>query len=65
MTAQEHSTDKMWLGYMEEADKYDTLVSDLWKDDANGVLVFVSPNAPITSVQKFDNSPRRVCCQPL
>ncbi|KAF8264359.1 hypothetical protein EI94DRAFT_1593579 [Lactarius quietus] len=30
----------MWLGYMEEADKYDTLVSDLWKDDATGVLVF-------------------------
>jgi hypothetical protein len=28
---------------MEEADRYDALVSDLWKDDANGVMVFVSP----------------------
>ncbi|KAF8274652.1 hypothetical protein EI94DRAFT_1782213 [Lactarius quietus] len=27
-------------GYMEEANKDGTLVSDFWKDDANGVLVF-------------------------
>ncbi|KAI9456352.1 hypothetical protein BJY52DRAFT_1276353 [Lactarius psammicola] len=39
-TAREDSVDKMWSEYMEEADKYDTRVSDAWKDDANGVLVF-------------------------
>lgn len=54
----------MWLGYMDEADKYDTLVTDLWKDDANSVLIFVSPNALITSIQ-VDNSSRPVCCPPL
>ncbi|KAI9438706.1 hypothetical protein H4582DRAFT_1814237, partial [Lactarius indigo] len=30
----------MWSGYMEEADKHDTRVSEAWKDDADGVLVF-------------------------
>ncbi|KAH9172719.1 hypothetical protein EDB89DRAFT_856587 [Lactarius sanguifluus] len=39
-TAREDSENKMWSGYMEEADKHDTRVSDAWKDDANGVLVF-------------------------
>jgi hypothetical protein len=34
----------MWSEYMKEADTFDTLVSDLWKDDADGVLVFVSPD---------------------
>ncbi|KAH9054828.1 hypothetical protein EDB87DRAFT_1644897 [Lactarius vividus] len=38
--AREDSVNKMWSGYMEEADKHDTRVSDAWKDDANGVLVF-------------------------
>ncbi|KAH9018713.1 hypothetical protein EDB85DRAFT_600337 [Lactarius pseudohatsudake] len=38
--ARKDSENKMWSGYMEEADKHDTRVSDAWKDDANGVLVF-------------------------
>jgi len=32
--------EKLLSGYMEEANKDGTLVSDFWKDDANGVLVF-------------------------
>ena len=46
----------MWSGYMEEADEHDTRVSDGWKDGANGVLVFVSPNTPIPKVQKMTSS---------
>ncbi|KAI9432113.1 hypothetical protein H4582DRAFT_1128922 [Lactarius indigo] len=39
-TARENSENEMWSGYMEEADKYDTLATDLWKYNADGVLVF-------------------------
>lgn len=34
---------------MEEANKYDKAVTNAQKDDANGVLVFVSYNLPIMS----------------
>ena len=51
---------------MQEADRYDALVSDLWKDDANGVMVFVSLcNMLITGVLLVDEPPRLVCCPPL
>jgi hypothetical protein len=32
----------MWSIYMDEADRYDKAVTNAQKDDANGVLVFVS-----------------------
>ncbi|KAF8269478.1 hypothetical protein EI94DRAFT_1725110 [Lactarius quietus] len=38
--AREDSVDKMWSGYMNEAKNHDERVSDAWRDDANGVLVF-------------------------
>jgi hypothetical protein len=31
----------MWLMYLSESEKHDKDISDAWKDDANGVLVFV------------------------
>jgi hypothetical protein len=34
-------SDKMWLMYLFESEKHDKDISDAWKDDANGVLVFV------------------------
>jgi hypothetical protein len=34
-------SDKMWLMYLSESEKHDKDISDAWKDDANGVLVFV------------------------
>ncbi|KAN0130500.1 hypothetical protein V8E53_011586 [Lactarius tabidus] len=46
----EDSVDKMWSGYMEEADRYDALVSDLWKDDANGVMVFLFSDSGVEAV---------------
>ncbi|KAI0252544.1 hypothetical protein BJV78DRAFT_342802 [Lactifluus subvellereus] len=39
-TAHEDSVNKMWSAYMEEAEKYDERMSDAWKGDADGVLVF-------------------------
>jgi hypothetical protein len=53
----------MWSGHMEEADRDSAPVSDLWKDDANGVMVFVSPVIMlISSAQWVDEPPRLVCC---
>lgn len=34
--------EKMWTQYTTEVNKYDKNVADAQKDDANGVLVFVS-----------------------
>jgi hypothetical protein len=48
----------MWSGYMNEAKNHDERVSDAWKDDANGVLVFVSPNSAILIVQRNDTPPK-------
>ncbi|KAH8982898.1 hypothetical protein EDB92DRAFT_1620088 [Lactarius akahatsu] len=33
-------SDKMWSIYLSESEKHDKIISDGWKDDANGVLVF-------------------------
>jgi len=34
----------MWSEYLEDVKKYDTALTDTWKEDANGVLTFVSPD---------------------
>ncbi len=34
-------SDKTWSMYLSESEKHDKAISDGWKDDANGVLVFV------------------------
>lgn len=64
VTAREDSVDKMWSAYMEEAEKHDERVSDAWRDDAEGVLVFVSPNTEIHIVQRNDMPPRMVFFPP-
>ena len=38
---------KMWTEYMNEAVKYDNRDADAWKDDSDGILVFVRPTLPI------------------
>lgn len=35
---------EMWTTYMEEYKEYDERVADAWKQDAKGLLVFVSPD---------------------
>ena len=41
-TAQEDSTNTMWYTYMKEAAEYDKVMTDAWREDAKGFLVFVS-----------------------
>lgn len=45
----------MWSGYMKEAKNHDERVSDAWKNDAEGVLVFVSLNTAIYMAQRIIN----------
>src|ERR1700761_90315 len=37
----------MWSEYLKIAEPYDKRVTDSWKEDANGVLVFVSPHIKV------------------
>lgn len=48
LIAQEVSGTKMWSAYMKEAEEYDRLMTDGWKDGAIGLLVFVSTDPSIT-----------------
>ena len=41
VTAQEDSTNKM---YMKESGEYDKRVTDVWRKDTSDILIFVSPN---------------------
>jgi Family of unknown function (DUF6535) len=34
----------MWSTYMKEAMEYDKFMTDGWREDAKGFLVFVSPS---------------------
>jgi Family of unknown function (DUF6535) len=38
----EDLVNEMWAEYLKNVDDYDKRLTDGWKDDANGVLVFVS-----------------------
>src|SRR5579863_6240196 len=46
-TVQEDSETKMWSEYLEDVKEFDTALTETWKEDANGVLTFVSPNLPV------------------
>lgn len=54
-TVQEDSANKMWSTYMKEAVEYDKITTDAWREDAKGLLVFVSPNPAVQSVHHTDN----------
>ena len=43
-TAQKDSANEMWDMYLDEVKEDDKRIADAWKDDSNGILVFVSPN---------------------
>ncbi len=38
----EDQVNEMWSEYLKNVDDYDKRLTDGWKDDVNGVLVFVS-----------------------
>lgn len=37
-----HPADKFWSTYLEDAEKQDTALSESWKGDTDGILIFVS-----------------------
>jgi hypothetical protein len=43
-TAQNASEKKMWTEYMKETEKYDSSAAEAWKEDSEGILVFVRPS---------------------
>src|SRR5205807_9126937 len=46
--AQEDPGKEMWTKYMNVFGEYDKRISDTWKEDADGLLVFVSHNHQIS-----------------
>ena len=42
VTVHEDLVNEMWSEYLKNVNDYDKRLTDGWKDDANGVLVFVS-----------------------
>jgi hypothetical protein len=42
-TTQNESEKMMWTEYMKEAERYDIRATESWKEDSNGLLVFVRP----------------------
>jgi hypothetical protein len=40
--AYEFPSETLWSVYISEADKYDTMLAEGWKDDMDSTLIFVS-----------------------
>ena len=49
-TAKQDSGNEIWDMYLNEVKEDDKRIADGWKEDSNGILVFVSPNSLIISV---------------
>jgi hypothetical protein len=47
-TGREYSEEEMWSTYMEQVKEFDRRLTDSWKEDATGILVFVSCSLLIT-----------------
>ena len=47
-TAQQDSKNEIWDMYLDEVKEDDKRISDAWKEDSNGILVFVSPDLLVT-----------------
>lgn len=47
-TGQEDSEKAMWTIYMKQVKEYDKRMTAAWKEDANGILVFVGRSLLIT-----------------
>jgi Family of unknown function (DUF6535) len=43
-TAKQDLGNEIWDMYLDEVKEDDKRIADAWKDDSNGILVFVSPN---------------------
>jgi hypothetical protein len=56
----EDSAITMWSTYMKEAVEYDKFITDAWREDAKGFLVFVSPRPLVQCGHCIDNVERLV-----
>jgi hypothetical protein len=58
-TADQDSANELWDIYLDEVKEDDKRISDAWKDDSNGILVFVSPNStgPVRLNDKLQDRP--------
>ena len=43
-TAKQDSGNEIWDMYLDEVKEDDKRIAEAWKEDSNGILVFVSPN---------------------
>jgi hypothetical protein len=59
ITVQKHSENEVWKMYLKEIEADDKRMTDAWKQDAKGLLTFVSPKLLI-SVFVSITSPRQV-----
>ena len=59
LTPSTASTDEMWLTYLDLVKDEDKRVSDAWKEDSTGILVFVSPTNLLTLFVSMTNSKDR------
>ena len=51
-----HSGNEIWDMYLDEVKEDDKRIADAWKEDSNGILIFVSPNLlipPFISMTSF------------
>jgi hypothetical protein len=56
--AQEDTVNEMWTIYMEEVKKSDERSTNSWKEDANGIIIFVSltlPSPPSPRIDKLED----------
>lgn len=53
---QQDPTNKMWSEYLEDVEGYDTALTNTWKEDAGGLLTFVSPHVLTPACVLMTNS---------
>lgn len=55
---------KMWSLYISEAEKFDRALADSWKDDMDGILIFVSDRSIMSIRPHSKNFTRQVYSPP-
>jgi len=51
----EESVNNMWTEYLKDVDEFDTGLTETWKEDAGGVLTFVSLNLLVPAFVSVTN----------
>jgi hypothetical protein len=51
----EESANNMWTEYLNDVEEFDTELTETWKEDASGVLTFVSLNLLVPAFVSITN----------